>query len=203
MSRRVPYESNPVAWALYKAGNVERVILTTGVGNPTVACEAAENACLAVASKLESSEAKPRWRIRPGKAQPNTEQAETVAGKWKAAAADFSKVAELIEQTRALSTDLTRRVRSLEIEQTRAKLYADREAAHEWHGDRAVINAVHVGTRAKRHGVKCLAVWDVDADAIRWRRETPDAPAMFSPDGVIADLFSREALSPMPSDAEL
>jgi len=124
-------------------------------------------------------------------------------GKWKAAAADFSKVMDLIEQARALSTELTARVRSLEIEQARAKLYADREAAHEWREDRAFINDVHVGNRAKTHGVKCLALWDTDADAICWRRETPDAPGMFSPDGVIADLFSREALSPMPSDIEI
>ena len=202
MSRRVPDGSNPVAMALYKAGSCEQVILTTGGGNPVVACEAAAAACLAVASRLENSE-KPRWRIRPGKPQPNTEQAETVAGKWKAAAADYERLSDLRAQAETLATELTRRVRNLMIENARAKLYADREAVHEWREDHAFINGVHVGSRAKTHGVKCLALWDTDADAICWRRETPDAPAMFSPDGVIADLFSREALSPMPSDAEV
>ena len=196
--RRVPSETERAEWALYKAESTERTIYSGG--NTGVACATVAAACRAAAAEQRDAEPKPA-RIRPfGKA--NTAP-PSLADKYDAVAADYERLSDLRAQAETLATELTRRVRNLEIEKARAAIDADPESPTEWRGDMCYVAGIHVAARARSHGVKCLAVWDAAADKVIWRRESADAPGMFSPEGEIENMRREASLSPMPSDANL
>jgi len=199
--RRIPDERNRVDWAVYQTDRSKQLILTAGAPNPSNACDMAATACRAAAADCETEPAKPRWRIRPGKANTaNTEQAESAAMKWNAIADEYSKVTALIEQAHALAGELSTRARELAAEPEREKLYASDNVTVDWRGgDTAFINDVAVAMRNRRTRV---GMFDRATERMQWLSATEEPGPLFSIETIIRDAFSRRALEPLPAGVE-